>query len=195
MPVDKRARAIRLVTTMGCAAWFVVMTVQIVHPQQSGQPSAQPAAPGGQPGAQPAAGAETPAVSLGEIQRMFDSYALMQAQEFLKVTDEQFPQFLTRFKGLQDIRRQALQERNRRVNDLRKVINAPQFDEAAAREELKGLQDLDARTQADVKRAYDAIDQILDLRQQARFRVFEENMERRKLDLVNRARQANKPRN
>ena len=125
---------------------------------------------------------------------MFDSYALMQAQEFLKVTDEQFPQFLTRFKALQDIRRQALQERNRRVNDLRKLVNAPQFDEAAAKEQLKGLQDLDGRTQADVKRAYDAIDQILDLRQQARFRVFEENMERRKLDLVNRARQANKPR-
>ena len=36
-----------------------------------------------------------------------------------------------------------------------------------------------------------AIDQVLDLRQQARFRVFEEQMDRRKLELVMRARQAN----
>ena len=50
---------------------------------------------------------------------------------------------------------------------------------------------LDARSAADIKKAYDAIDQILDLRQQAKFRVFEENMERRKLELVTRARQAN----
>jgi hypothetical protein len=46
-----------------------------------------------------------------------------------------------------------------------------------------------------VKKAYDAIDQVLDVRQQAKFRVFEELMERRKLELVTRARQANRPRN
>jgi hypothetical protein len=57
---------------------------------------------------------------------------------------------------------------------------------------MKGLQELDARVQVDVKRAYDAIDQILNVRQQAKFRVFEENMERRKLELVTRARQANR---
>ena len=33
---------------------------------------------------------------------------------------------------------------------------------------------------------------MLDVRQQAKFRVFEENMERRKLELVTRARQANR---
>ena len=33
------------------------------------------------------------------------------------------------------------------------------------------------------------IDQVLDVRQQAQFRVFEELMERRKIDLVTRARQ------
>ena len=49
------------------------------------------------------------------------------------------------------------------------------------------------RSASDVKKAYDAIDQILDIRQQAKFRVFEENMERRKLELVTRARQNNRP--
>ena len=139
------------------------------------------------------AAGEAPGVSPAEIQRMFDSYALMQAQDQLQISDDQFPQFLTRFKALQDIRRQALQQRTRRITELRRLLNAPQLDEAAVREQMKGLEELDARVQVDVKRAYDAIDQILNVRQQAKFRVFEELMERRKLELVTRARQANRP--
>jgi len=58
---------------------------------------------------------------------------------------------------------------------------------------LNALQELQTRSAADLKKAYEAIDQVLDLRQQAQFRVFEEQMERRKLELVMRARQANRP--
>jgi len=36
-------------------------------------------------------------------------------------------------------------------------------------------------------------DEVLDVRQQARFRVFEENIERRKIELLIRARQQNRP--
>jgi hypothetical protein len=60
------------------------------------------------------------------------------------------------------------------------------------RDALKQLQDIDTRGEADALKAYEAIDQVLDLRQQAKFRVFEEQMERRKLELVTRARQANR---
>ena len=45
-----------------------------------------------------------------------------------------------------------------------------------------------------IRKAQGAVDQVLDVRQQARFRVFEENMERRKLELLARARQANRAR-
>src|SRR5262245_21904606 len=79
----------------------------------------------------PGAASEAPGVSPAEVQRMFDSYALMQAQDQLQITDDQFPQFLTRFKALQDIRRQALQQRTRRITELRRLLNAPTLDEAA----------------------------------------------------------------
>ena len=46
----------------------------------------------------------------------------------------------------------------------------------------------------DVRQALEGVDQVLDLRQQARFRLFEEQMERRKVELLMRARQANRPR-
>ena len=123
---------------------------------------------------------------------MFDSYALMQAQDQLKIGDDQFPQFLARFKALQDLRRRSLQEHTRIVLELRANLLLPQVDEAKLKDRLKALDDADARAAADIKKAADAVDHVLDVRQQAKFRVFEENMERRKLELVTRARQANR---
>ena len=155
---------------------------------------AQPGGRQGRQGAPPGAlGPDDANVTPAEIRRMFDSYALMQAQDQLKITEEQFPRFLTRFKALQDLRRRTLQERNRRLQDLRARSNDPQPDEAQLKDQLKALQDLEDRSQADMRKAYEAIDQVLDVRQQARFRVFEEQMEQRMLQLITRARQANRP--
>ena len=140
-----------------------------------------------------AAAPEMAGVSPAEIQRMFDSYALIQAQEQLKISDEKFPQFLTRFKALQDVRRTNMNQRFRMVQDLRKLSNDAQPDETQMRDRLKALDELDVRSQTEIAKAYEAINQVLDIRQQAKFRVFEENMENRKLALVMRARQANRP--
>ena len=74
------------------------------------------------------------------------------------------------------------------------MVNAPQPDEAQIKEQLNALQELEARAASDLKKAYEAIDQVLDIRQQGKFRVFEEQMERRKLELVMRARQGKQPR-
>jgi Spy/CpxP family protein refolding chaperone len=141
----------------------------------------------------PAEGGDVPVGSPAEIQRMFDSYALIQAQDQLKISDDRFPQFLARFKALQDTRRRNMVERLRNIQELRRLSNDPQADEAQIRDRLKALDALDARTRIEVEKAYESINQVLDLRQQAKFRVFEENMERRKLELVTRARQANRP--
>ena len=134
-----------------------------------------------------------PAVTPFELQRLFDSYALLQAQEQLKINDEQYSRFLPRFKALQDARRQMLQQRARVLMDVRRLLMESQTDEGQLRDRLKQLQDIEGRGQTEARKAYDAIDQVLDLRQQARFRVFEERLERRKLDLVTRARQKNRP--
>jgi Spy/CpxP family protein refolding chaperone len=138
--------------------------------------------------------AASDAITPGELQRMFDAYALMQAQDQLKLSDNQYSQFLSRFKALQDTRRRSLQERTRAIQALRKMLNGTQPpDDSQLKEQLKALDDIEARNASDVKKAHDAVDQVLDTAQQAKFRVFEENMERRKLELVTRARQANRP--
>ena len=120
----------------------------------------------------------------------------MQAQDELKLGDDQYPKFLARYKGLQEVRRRAQTERTRLIRDLLR-LSAPdaKSDDAPLRDGLKALQDLDARTAAEIRKAYEGIDQVLDLRQQVRFRVFEEQMERRKIELVTRARQNNRANN
>jgi len=142
--------------------------------------------------APPSGTAEEPAVTPFELQRLFDSYALLQAQDQLKISDDQYSRFLPRFKALQDARRQTQQQRARVLQDVRRLLSDSSADEAQLRDRLKQLQDIESRSQAETRKAYDAIDQVLDLRQQAQFRIFEEQMERRKIELVTRARQANR---
>ena len=133
-------------------------------------------------------------VSPGEIQRLFDAYVVLQAQQELQLTDEQYPKFLTRVKALQAARQRGLVDRGRIVQDLRRLSDANPIDETQAKNQLKALADVDARTATEVRDALSGIDQVLDLRQQVRFRIFEEQMERRKVDLLMRARQANRQR-
>jgi hypothetical protein len=133
-------------------------------------------------------------VSPAEIQRLFDAYVVMQAQQALELSDEQFPRFLARVKTLQEARRRGQMQRNRMLQELRRLSQTTGQDEAL-RAQLKALNDLDARVGTEIRQALDGVDQVLDLRQQARFRLFEEQMERRKVDLLMRARQANRPRN
>jgi hypothetical protein len=144
----------------------------------------------------PAARSGNDSVAPAEIQRLFDAYALVQAQAQLKLGDDQYPPFLARYKALQDLRRRSQNDRLRIIQDLRRLsLDDAKLDEGQLRDRIKALQDLEIQTAADVRKAYDAVDQVLDVRQQARFRVFEEQMERRKIDLVTRARQTNRQNN
>jgi hypothetical protein len=136
--------------------------------------------------------AETPAVTPAEIQRMFEAVALVRAQDALKLTDDRYLPFLAKYKALQDVRRRTLQERNRLLRELNRLISgdAGHADEAQINERLKALQDLDMRSESELHKAYQGVDSVLDVPQQARFRLFEERMERQKLDLLMKARQA-----
>jgi len=127
-------------------------------------------------------------VSPGDVQRMFDAYTLMQAQEQLKIGEEQFAKFMPRFKALQEARRKTQADRGQIIVELRRLSMATPLDEAQIKEKLRALQEIDSRSVTDLKKSYESIDQVLDLKQQAQLRVFEEVMERRKLDMIARAR-------
>jgi hypothetical protein len=128
----------------------------------------------------------------GEIQRLFDAYAIVQAQEMLSLNDTQYGQFVVRLKTLQEVRRRGQQARQQMLQELLRMSNAQPgtIDEGRIRDRLKALEDHDTRNAGELRRAYAAIDEVLDIRQRGRFRVFEDQMERRKFELLLRARQS-----
>jgi DNA repair ATPase RecN len=170
---------------------FVLLAVLIAASPAMAQSENPPPQGGG-----PLPGLDKGDLSRGEIQRLFDAYLVMEAQQALALTDQQYPQFLTRLKTLQDTRRRNQQERNQLMGQLQRLTNPRQpgsGDETQIKERLAALQELESRNAAEIRNAYNALDEVLEVRQQARFRVFEEQIERRKIELLTRARQQNRP--
>ena len=139
----------------------------------------------------PEVAADDPRMNPAEVMRILDGYALVQAQDALQLSEAQYGQFVTRLKTLQDVRRRNLQARHRIVQELRRLAGpqAAATEENSVRQQLKALRDHEERSAGEVRKAYDALDEVLDARQQARFRLFEERLELRKMDLLMRARQ------
>lgn len=142
----------------------------------------------------PPAGAPTDDMSPMQVHQLFDAMLVMQAQDALALSEQQYAQFVTRLRVLQDARRRNQQDRVRLMGELQKLSNPRNpkpVDQSELTRRLSALQELESRQAADLRRAYDGIDEVLNPLQQARFRVLEEQIERRKLELVGRARQNN----
>ena len=177
--------AVVALVVLGCLAAGAV-TVAAGQPPPQGQPLRQ----GQQLLRGAAQGQAGEWISLVEVQRLFDAYTIMQAETALKLTEAQYPQFIGRLRTLQDTRRRNMQARQKVIQQLARLTNpqAGAFDEAQVKEALRALADLEVRAAAELRSAYEALDQALDVRQRARFRILEEQLERRKIDLVARAR-------
>lgn len=139
--------------------------------------------------APPATADDNGPITPGEVQRMFDAWALVQAQDALSLSEAQYGAFVTKLKALQDTRRRHQQARTQLLGDMRRALNGPSPSDQALREKMKALREEDDRGAAEIRKAADEVDEVLDARQQARFRLFEERMEARKLELLLKARQ------
>lgn len=163
------------------------MLLTIAAIAAAGAQTAPPSAPPPQP---------TPEMRPAEIQRLFDAYLVMEAQRTLGLTEAQYPAFLTRLRALQETRRRTMTARQQLLGELARMT-APRATEtpsdAVLRERLAALQELEARGAAESRKAYAELDALLEPRQQARFRVFEDQIERRKIELMLRARQNARP--
>jgi hypothetical protein len=135
-----------------------------------------------------------------QLAAMLDTYAIVQAQQQLSIPDDKYGAFAARLKRLQDTRRRNQRMRFRIVQELRRLAGpkaVEPIDENAIKTQLAALREHDERAGAELLKAYAALDEVLDPRQQARFRIFEELIEQRKLDLLVRARERarlNRPR-
>ena len=130
-------------------------------------------------------GDRAPVVRPAELAAMLDAYALLQAQRALQLSDAQYAPFVTRLKKLQENRRRNALIRNRLLQELR-AMSAPNAaaDDNALKEKLRAFREHAEQSAAVLRRDTEAMDEVLDLRQQVRFRLFEERLERQKLDLL-----------
>jgi len=136
--------------------------------------------------------ADSQSIPEPQLAAMLDTFAIVQAQQALSIPDEQYGTFAARFKKLQDVRRRNQRLHRQLLQELRQMAGpkaAVPADDAAIRKQLTALREQDERAAIEMRQAYDALDEVLDARQQARFRVFEDQIEQRKLDLLMRARE------
>jgi hypothetical protein len=137
-------------------------------------------------------------ISPREIQAQFDAYLVAQAEAALQVSEEQYPQFVRRVRALQHVRRQARIERTRLISRLNVALRAElrgregaraTADDAALATAIREIDDHESVTLAEVKKAYASLDEVLTPWQRARFRVLEDQLEQKKVDMMMRARQ------
>jgi hypothetical protein len=124
-----------------------------------------------------------------EVMQLFDAYAVVQAQEALGLDNAQYGAFVTGYKALLETRRRHREQRTRLLAEVARMVRgrAP-ADEDRIRDRLRAVRELDTKAAAETALAVEAVEQPLTLVQRARFLVFEEQMERRKLELLSRAR-------
>ena len=131
-------------------------------------------------------------VSPREVQAQFDAYVVAQAEEALQVNEEQYPQFVRRVRNLQNVRRQARIERTRLIQRLNMSLRggrqgaAEQTDLTAA---IRAIDEHERATLGEVQKAYAALDEVLTPWQRARFRVLEDQLEQKKVQMMMRAQQ------
>ena len=120
-----------------------------------------------------------------QVQAFIDTYALMQAEKELQLTAEQYPTFVQRLRHLHDVRRRAMGERRRALNELRGLMagSGPARDDALT-EKVRAFDEAAKRGLDSIAKAFADVDAGLTPFQRGRFRLLEERLERQKIEML-----------
>jgi hypothetical protein len=147
---------------------------------EAGQAGQQRGQRGGRAGLPP-----VPAnMSQQQLQAYLDTFTLIEAERQLQLNDDHYPAFVSRYRHVQQLKRRQLMERRRLTEALRVAATSanPNDDDLVAR--LRALDDFDQTISAELRKAYSDVDSQLTPLQRARLRLLEEQVERRKLELL-----------
>lgn len=120
---------------------------------------------------------------------MIDAYMIANIQESLELTDEQFVEIIPLVKSLQTARREHFMNRAQTLRNLRMLLKSGMATEDQLTAALSTLKTLEIEGPAGVRERQDALDAVLDPVQQAKYRVFEAEVENRIRNLSRRQRQ------
>jgi hypothetical protein len=120
----------------------------------------------------------------GDAFRMIDAYIVGNLQESLGLTDDQFGRVLPQVKRLLHDRRELAQRRQRAVQELRRVLQSGNATEAQVTDLLRELKSVAAEEPRTLGRDMEAIDGVLSPVQQAKYRIFEIEVDRKIRELM-----------
>lgn len=197
----KTTLAAGVVLVLGCASAANAQTLWPDQEQGQGQVQGQ-ARPQGPPNPQnpPQQGEFGPGgrlpqggdqISPMDVEAMFEAMTIMEAERFVQLTPEQFPVFVQRLKKIQEARTTQIRRHNRALAELRMMAN-PQngrADDATIDAKLKELEAIEVEARLARAKALETMDQLLSIKQRARFRLLEDNMEKKKIDFLTKVRQ------
>lgn len=152
-------------------------------PVASRTPQTPPAQAGA---AAPQRRADPDQLTPAQVEQEFDNFALGQAQQQLGLAEAQYFRFARAYRALQMVKRRAQRERRAMMAELNALVRppGPVADPAAVTARIAALDEQMVQSAVAARQAHVAIDGVLNLRQRARFRQFEQQMERKKLELL-----------
>lgn len=155
------------------------------------QPQATPKAPKGERARARAEGGEAPTGHVPELRdetfRLMDAYLISNLQESVGLTDEQFAKAMPLVKRLQTDRRDFAKRRMQALRQLRKTLLSGSATEASVADLLKEVKNVSTEERAATVHNTDALDAVLTPLQQAKFRVFEAEVDIRLRHLLARS--------
>jgi hypothetical protein len=135
------------------------------------------------------AGLPPAGATVAEVEQAFDRYFLNQARMTLQLSPSQMAAFRPKLEQLRRVRRQTQRQRQGLLNELQALARGGEpVDEDALAAKVKALDDQKVEAEQRIRDAYEQLDATLSVQQRARFRFFEQRMERQELDLIARAR-------
>jgi hypothetical protein len=123
-----------------------------------------------------------------EAFRMVDAYIVANIQESLGLDEETYARIIPVVTKLQKVRRQFWEERRREEKKLRHLLRSGTATEAEVETHLTSLKALEVEGPRQIRRQMDELDALLTPLQQAKYRVFEGEVEDRLRELLRKAR-------
>ena len=128
-----------------------------------------------------------------ETFRLMDAYVISNIQESLGLSDEQFTKVLPLVKRLHTERRELARRRMEALRSLRKALKSGASTESTVADLLKEVKTATIEERAAASRNAEALDASLSLLQQAKYRIFEAEVELRLRHLLSRSEAREKP--
>jgi len=128
-----------------------------------------------------------------EAFRMVDAYVIANLQESLGLDDATYEKAIPLVNKLQKVRREFFHERSRMQRTMRHLLRSGTATEAQVVEMLDDFKALDVQGPERIRKQVEELDGLLTPLQQAKYRVFELEVERRMRDLMRRGRRERSP--